>query len=87
MRCELLNETSFFCNLAHARAVIALWTTDYNTERPDSTLNYQSPAAYARPLTTAIARPAARDESSECRAIAKPAPIGVNTIRAQVAAG
>ena len=29
-------------------------------------------------LTTAIARPAARDESSARRAIAQPAPTGVN---------
>ncbi|MBU2079493.1 MAG: IS3 family transposase, partial [Alphaproteobacteria bacterium] len=40
-----------------------------------------------RALTTAIARPAARDESSARRAIAQPAPIGVNTNRAPVAAG
>ena len=86
MRDELLNET-IFRNLAHTRAVIAAWATDYNTERPHSALDYQTPAAYARTLTTAIARPAARDESSARRAIAKPAPIGVNTNRAQVAAG
>ncbi len=42
---------------------------------------------YARTLTAAIARPAARDESSARRAIAQPAPIGVNTNRAPVAAG
>jgi len=38
-------------------------------------------------LTTAIARPAARDESSARRAIAQPAPSGVNDHRAPVAAG
>lgn len=86
MRDELLNET-MFRNLAHARVVIAAWTADYNTERPHSALDYQTPADYARTLTTAIARPAARNESSARRAIAQPAPIGVNTTRTPVAAG
>jgi putative transposase len=86
MRDELLNET-MFRNLAHARVVIAAWAVDYNTERPHSALDYQTPAYYARNLTTAIARPATRDESSARRAIAQPAPIGVNNNRAQVAAG
>ena len=86
MRDELLNET-MFRNLAHARIVIAAWAADYNTERPHSALDYQTPADYARTLTAAIARPAARDESSARRAIAQPAPIGVNTNRAPVAAG
>ncbi len=86
MRDELLNET-MFRNLAHARIVIAAWADDYITERPHSALDYQTPTDYARTLTTAIARPAARDESSALRAIAQPAQIGVNTNRPPVAAG
>lgn len=86
MRDALLNET-MFRNLAHARVVIAAWAADDNTERPHSALDYQTPANYARTLTTAITRPAARDESSASRAIAQPAPTGVNTNRAPVAAG
>lgn len=86
MRDDLLNET-MFQNLAHARVVISAWATDYNTERPHSALCYETPADYARTLTTATARPAARDESSARRAIAQPAPIGVNTNRAPVADG
>lgn len=86
MRDELLNET-MFRNLAHARTVITAWATDYNTERPHSALDYQTPADYALTLATAIARPTARDESSARRAIAQPAPNGVNTNRAPVAAG
>ncbi|MEQ5872635.1 IS3 family transposase [Sagittula sp. NFXS13] len=86
MRDELLNET-MFRNLAHARVVIAAWAADYNTERPHSALDYQTPAEYARTLTNALARPATRYESSARRAIAQPAPIGVNTNRAQVVAG
>ncbi len=69
MRDELLNET-MFCNLAHARVVVAAWAAENSTERLHSALDYQSPADYARTLTTAIARPATRDESSARRAIA-----------------
>lgn len=50
-------------------------------------LDYQPPADYARTLTTAIARPTARDDTSARRAIAHPTPIGLNTHRAPVAAG
>jgi putative transposase len=81
MRDEFLNET-LFRNLAHARDLISAWVTDYNTERPHSALGYQT-----RDLTTAIARPAARDESSARRAIAQPAPKGVDQLQAPVAAG
>ena len=86
MRDELLNET-MFRNLTHARIVIAAWAADYNTERPHSALDYRTPADYAQTLTTAIARPAARKESSARRAIAQPAPIGVNSNQSPVAAG
>ncbi|MCQ0970120.1 IS3 family transposase [Paracoccus sp. TK19116] len=86
MRDEFLNET-LFRNLSHARALIAQWVTDYNTERPHSALGYQTPAGFALHLTTAIARPAARDESSARRAIAQPTPKGVNQQPAPVAAG
>ena len=60
---------------------------DYNTARPHSSLGYQTPAGFALNLTNAIARPAARDESSARRAIAQPAPTGVNKNPAQVAVG
>ena len=50
---ELLNESLFF-GLAHARAEIAAWVTDYNTERPHSALGYQTPAAFAASLQSAI---------------------------------
>ena len=86
MRDELLNET-MFRNLTHARVVIATWAADDHTERPHSALDYQTPTDYAPALTTAIARPAARDESSARRPIAHPAPIGVNTNRAPVTTG
>ncbi len=53
MRDELLNET-MIRNLAHARVAISAWATDHNTERPHSALGYETPADYARTLTTAI---------------------------------
>ena len=46
MRDELLNET-MFRRPVHARAVIADWVTDYNTQRPHSALGYQTPAEFA----------------------------------------
>jgi hypothetical protein len=86
MRDEFLNET-LFRNLAHARDLIAAWVTDYNTARSHSALGYQTPAGFALHLTTAIARPAASDESSARRAIAQPTPIGANDHRPPVVAG
>ena len=71
MRDKLLNDT-MFRNLAHARVVIVDRAADYNTERPHSAPDYQTPPDYAPALTTAIARSAARDESSARRAIAQP---------------
>lgn len=84
-RDEFLNQTLFY-SLAHARGLIAAWVTDYNTERPYSALGYQNPADFALHLTTAIARTASRDEGSAARAIAQPAPLGVNGHRAAVLA-
>jgi putative transposase len=86
MRDEFLNET-LFRSLAHARDLIGAWVSDYNTARPHSALGYQTPAGFALHLKTAIARPAARDESSARRAIAQPAPTGANNHRAPVVAG
>ena len=86
MRDELLNET-LFRDIVHARDLITAWVTHYNTERPHSALGYQTPAGFAANLNPAITRPAARDESTARRAIAKPAPTGVDDHRAQGAAG
>ncbi len=85
MRDEFLNET-LFRNLAHARDLIATWVTDDNTARPHAALGCQTPADFALHLNTAIARPAARDESPGRRAIAQPAPKGVNQLTAPLEA-
>ena len=55
MRDELLNETLFF-GLDHARAKIAAWAADYNSQRPHSSLGYLTPAAYAANLTATCNR-------------------------------
>lgn len=86
MRNALRNDT-MFRNQVCARVVIAAGAAGYNTERPHSALDDQTPADYAQTLTTAIARPAARDDSSPRRAIAEPAPISANNQRTQVGAG
>ena len=49
MRDELLNETLFF-TIGQARALLARWVDDYNTERPHSSLSYATPAAFAADL-------------------------------------
>lgn len=49
MRDELPNET-LFLSMAHARVEIAAWVDDYNRERPHSSLDYETPAAFAAKL-------------------------------------
>lgn len=49
MRHELLNET-LFLSMEHARVQVAAWVEDYNHERPDSVLGYETPAAFAAEL-------------------------------------
>lgn len=60
IRDECLNE-NVFVSLAHARRLIEEWRKDYNTVRPHSALNYQSPAAFRASLrpTLAVAQAAA----------------------------
>jgi putative transposase len=50
MRDELLNETLFF-GLDHAREKVSAWVSDYNHQRPHSSLGYATPAQYAANLT------------------------------------
>jgi putative transposase len=73
MRDELLNESLFF-GISHARAEIAAWIADYNTERPHSALGYRTPAAFAATLvlasTAATGRSAAVCEASAAQPVA-----------------
>jgi putative transposase len=70
VRDELLNETLFF-TIAQARAILARWVDDYNTERPHSSLGYATPAAVAADLekqraglTPPVASPARRRDNT-----------------------
>ena len=74
----LLNETLFF-TIGQARAILARWAHDYNTERPHSSLGYATPAAFAAELEqqwTGLTPP-----------VASPALMRDNTGRSLVAAG
>ena len=85
MRDELLNETLFF-SLDHARKVIAAWVEDYNTTRPHSALNYQTPATFAAKLT-ATGLHAALSDGSAFRPVAPPAHKGIQPPDILIAAG
>jgi putative transposase len=85
MRDELLNE-SLFLGLADARQAIAAWVADYNNDRPHSSLDYRTPAAFAAQLTATGPRAALLDGSA-LSPVAQPAPQGVSTTEALIAAG
>lgn len=51
LRDECLN-TSWFRNLFEARRRITAWKRDYNEQRPHSSLRYQTPAEFARCVTS-----------------------------------
>ena len=63
MRDQLVNETLFF-TIGQARAIVARWADDYNTERPHSSFCYAAPASLpdsksnGRGLTSSAASPA-----------------------------
>ena len=84
-RDELLNE-SLFLDLDHARTKIAAWVADYNQRRPHSALGYIPPAAYAANLAAMRGRPGNPDRPGRAH-IAQPAPDGVKTPEALIAAG
>jgi putative transposase len=85
MRDELLNETLFF-DLDDARAKIAAWVTDYNLQRPHSSLSYLTPAAYRAKLTATDDRLRNPDQLRRS-SVAPPAPNGVQPAEALTAAG
>ena len=57
LRDELLNG-ELFLSLAEARWVIDRWQLDYNHRRPHSSLDYQTPAAFAARCSSSV-RPTA----------------------------
>ena len=78
MRDELLNETLFF-TIGQARAILARWVHDYNTERPHSSLGYGTPAAFAAELE--------KQRAGLNPPVASPALLRDNTGRSLAAAG
>ena len=85
MRDELLNET-LFLGLRHARAKLASWATDYNTERPHSGLGYLTPAAQAALITATGDRLRNPDQLLRSH-VASSTPYGVSPRQALIAAG
>ena len=85
MRDEFLNETLFF-SLDDARSKIAEWVTDYNDQRPHSSLKYQTPAAYAATFTATGDRLRNPDQLRRSP-VAPPAPTGVKHHETLTAAG
>jgi putative transposase len=51
LRDECLNQ-EWFTSLFHARCVLAAWKDDYNTVRPHSALDYQTPHQWAQSQTS-----------------------------------
>ena len=85
MRDEFLNETLFF-DLDDARTRIAAWVADYNGERPHSSLQYQTPAAYAATFTATDDRLRNPDQLRRS-SVASPTPQGVKSPGTPIAAG
>jgi putative transposase len=85
VRDKLLNESLFF-GLADARLALRSWVADYNNPRPHSSLEYTTPAAFAAHLNATGHRTALLD-GSVLRPVAQPAPKGVSTAEALIAAG
>ena len=85
MRDEFLNETLFF-DLDDARSKVIEWVSDYNGERPHSSLRYQTPAAYAATFTATGDRLRNPDQLRRSP-VAPPAPHGVQKTETLIAAG
>jgi putative transposase len=58
---------NWFENLWDARRKIAAWRVEYNEERPNSLLGYQTPAAFARQFSLASSGSALRATPDEAR--------------------
>jgi putative transposase len=80
-RDECLN-TEWFRSRAEAKVLIERWRRHYNEVRPHSSLNYQTPAAFARLATTSAAtrkatgRDAARIGATAPRPVVQPSENG-----------
>ena len=86
LRDELLNET-LFPSLNHARATLATWRKDYNTERPHSRLGWQTPSEFAQTVTPHRGLPLRNTQSSAPDPVAQPAQTGKTQTRSLAHAG
>lgn len=86
LRDELLNET-LFPSLNHARATLAAWRKDYNTERPHSRLGWQTPAQFAQTFTQQRGLTLRNPQSSAPAPVAQPAQTGKTHTRSLAHAG
>ena len=83
---ELLNET-LFPSLHHARATLAAWRTDYNTERPHSRLCWQTLAEFAQTFAPQRGLTLRNPQSSAPAPVAQPAQAGKTQTRSFAQAG
>jgi putative transposase len=86
LRDELLNET-LFPSLHHARATLAAWRKDYNTERPHSRLGWQTPAEFARTFAPQRGLTLRNPQGSAPAPVAQPAQLGKTQTRSLAHAG
>lgn len=86
LRDELLNET-LFSSLAHARAKLGLWRTDYNTARPHSQLGWSTPAEFAATFEPRRALALRSVNGSAPAPVAYPAHPGIPTAGNELPAG
>ena len=86
LRDELLNET-LFPSLAHARATLADWRTDYNVDRPHSGIGWQTPNEYATTIAPQRDLTLRTTTSSPPAPVAQPAHLGKTETRSLAQVG
>ena len=86
LRGELLNET-LFPSLHHARATLAAWRKNYNTERPHSRLGWQTPAEFAQTFAPQRGPTLRNPQGSAPAPVAQPAQSGKTQTQSLAHAG
>ncbi|WGD32305.1 IS3 family transposase [Ancylobacter sp. WKF20] len=86
LRDELLNET-LFSSLSQAKAALARWQVDYNTDRPHSKIGWQTPSAFAATFHKRRDQTLRNVNSSASAHAAQPAREGQTNRRNELTAG